>query len=76
MKVSAAYTRTFWPGPARAPVQWGRGGQGRKDVVGRTGTEYLTELNKHASELAASSADWMPWTYWDTLAKQAAPRNV
>ena len=38
--------------------------------------EYLTELNKHASALAANPADWMPWTYRDTLLKQAAPRNV
>ncbi|MDI6451872.1 IS66 family transposase [Anaerobaca lacustris] len=33
--------------------------------------DYLTELNQHADELAASPADWMPWTYRDTLAKHA-----
>jgi transposase len=38
--------------------------------------DYLTELNKHADELAMTPADWMPWTYRDTLAKQAAPANV
>jgi hypothetical protein len=32
--------------------------------------EYLTELNKHASELSDRPDDWMPWTYRDTLAKQ------
>ncbi|OHB64308.1 MAG: transposase [Planctomycetes bacterium RBG_13_60_9] len=35
--------------------------------------EYLTELNKHASELSAHPADWMPWNYRDTLLKQTAP---
>ena len=28
---------------------------------------YLTELQKHASELAAAPADWMPWNYLATL---------
>jgi hypothetical protein len=28
---------------------------------------YLTELQKHASELAAAPADWMPWNYLRTL---------
>ena len=38
--------------------------------------DYLTELNKHADKLAMTPTDWMPWTYRDTLAKQAAPANV
>jgi transposase len=29
---------------------------------------YLTELQKHARELAAAPADWMPWNYLRTLA--------
>ncbi len=28
---------------------------------------YLTELQKHASELAVGPADWMPWNYLATL---------
>jgi hypothetical protein len=28
---------------------------------------YLTELHKHAPELAATPADWMPWNYLRTL---------
>jgi transposase len=28
---------------------------------------YLTELQKHARELAAAPADWMPWNYLRTL---------
>ena len=38
--------------------------------------DYLTELNKHASELSDRPADWMPWTYRDTLAKQAIPQTI
>jgi len=30
--------------------------------------EYLTELQRHATELAANPANWMPWNYRDTLA--------
>ena len=35
--------------------------------------DYLTHLKKHADELCARPADWMPWNYRDTLAKQTAP---
>jgi len=38
--------------------------------------DYLTELNKHADELASHPADWMHWTYQDALASQAAPQNT
>jgi transposase len=30
--------------------------------------EYLIELQRHAMELAANPASWMPWNYRDTLA--------
>jgi hypothetical protein len=30
---------------------------------------YLTELQLHHKELAASPKDWMPWNYRDTLAR-------
>jgi len=40
--------------------------------------DYLTELNQHTEALSAHPADWMPWNYRDTLAKQsdfsAAPK--
>jgi len=29
--------------------------------------DYLTELQKHANELTAHPADWMPWNYLDIL---------
>ena len=38
--------------------------------------DYLTELNKHASELSSHPAHWMPWTYRDTLAREAASANI
>ncbi len=38
--------------------------------------EYLTELNKHADEFSAHPADWMPWTYRDTLAQQVTPQPI
>ena len=37
--------------------------------------DYLTQLLKHAEELAAHPADWMPWNYRDTLQKLAASRK-
>jgi len=30
--------------------------------------EYLIELHRHARELAANAAEWMPWSYRDALA--------
>jgi len=30
---------------------------------------YLTELQRHASQLVESPRDWMPWNYCDTLAQ-------
>jgi ribosomal protein RSM22 (predicted rRNA methylase) len=29
--------------------------------------DYLTELQKHATELAQNAAAWMPWNYRETL---------
>ncbi len=29
--------------------------------------DYLTELQRHAAELASDPAAWMPWNYRDTL---------
>jgi len=38
--------------------------------------DYRTELTQHVSELSSHPADWMPWNYQDTLAKQGAPQSV
>jgi len=34
--------------------------------------DYLTELQKHADELSAHPADWMPWNYRDMLQRTDA----
>jgi transposase len=31
--------------------------------------DYLTELQRHTEELAASTAEWMPWNYGTALAQ-------
>ncbi len=36
-------------------------------LCGANSFEYLTELQRHAQELAASPAEWMPWNYRQTL---------
>ena len=36
--------------------------------------EYITELQKHASQLSSHPERWMPWNYRDTLQRIDAPR--
>ncbi len=38
-------------------------------LCGANSFEYLTELQRHAGELAANPAQWMPWNYRDTLTR-------
>jgi transposase len=38
-------------------------------LCGANSFDYLTELQRHAQELAASPAEWMPWNYRETLAR-------
>jgi hypothetical protein len=33
--------------------------------------DYLTELQRHTQELGAKPAEWMPWSYRDSLAQSA-----
>lgn len=35
--------------------------------------DYLTELQKHASELSCDPDNWLPWSYLDTLQMTDAP---
>lgn len=35
--------------------------------------DYLTELQRHRTELAQTPADWMPWSYRDTLTRIHSP---
>ncbi len=36
-------------------------------LCGANSFDYLTELQRHAQELAASPAEWMPWNYRQAL---------
>ena len=38
-------------------------------LCGANSFEYLTELQRHACELAARPAEWMPWNYRETLSR-------
>jgi hypothetical protein len=38
-------------------------------LCGANSFDYLIELQRHAPELAACPAEWMPWNYRDTLAR-------
>ena len=40
-------------------------------LCGANSFDYLIQLQRHARELAASPAEWMPWNYRDTLARSA-----
>ena len=37
------------------------------ELCGANSFDYLTELQRHARELAANPAEWMPWNYRQTL---------
>ncbi|MEO8592056.1 MAG: hypothetical protein ABI759_01935 [Candidatus Solibacter sp.] len=39
------------------------------ELSGANSFDYLTELQRHAAELAARPAKWMPWNYRETLAR-------
>ena len=41
------------------------------ELNGANPFHYLTELQRHAEELAACPAEWMPWNYRETLARLA-----
>lgn len=42
------------------------------ELNGVNAFDYLTELQRHASELAQNPSEWMPWNYRETLARAAA----
>ena len=39
------------------------------ELCGANPFDYLTELQRHAQELQAGPAEWMPWNYRETLAR-------
>jgi transposase len=43
------------------------------ELCGANPFDYLTELERHADELATNPQDWMPWNYRQTLDALAPP---
>jgi len=43
------------------------------ELAGANPFDYLTELQRHARELAGNPSAWMPWNYRETLARLATP---
>jgi transposase len=41
------------------------------ELNGANPLDYLTQLQRHAAELSAHPAEWMPWNYRKTLAQRA-----
>jgi transposase len=37
------------------------------ELCGANSFDYLTELDRHAGEVAMDPAAWMPWNYRETL---------
>jgi transposase len=42
------------------------------ELCGANPFDYLTELQRHAGELARNPAEWMPWNYHATLGRSCA----
>jgi len=43
------------------------------ELAGANPFDYLTELQRHARELAGNLSAWMPWNYRETLARLTTP---
>jgi hypothetical protein len=43
------------------------------ELGGANSFHYLTELQRHAPQVAASPGEWMPWNYRQTLEQTAGP---
>jgi hypothetical protein len=41
------------------------------ELCGANSFDYLTELQRHARELAATPAAWMPWNYRAAIERTA-----
>jgi hypothetical protein len=41
-------------------------------LCGANSFDYLSELQRHAEELASQPAAWMPWNYRQSLERTAA----
>lgn len=45
------------------------------ELCGANPFDYLTQLQKHAAELAAAPAQWMPWNYCQALGRSGVPSD-
>jgi transposase len=45
-------------------------------LCGANSFDYLVQLQRHAQELAAQPAQWMPWNYRETLVEAATPTDA
>jgi transposase len=45
-------------------------------LCGTNSFDYLVELQRHARELAACPAEWVPWNYRETLARIGVPNSA
>ena len=43
------------------------------ELGGANSFHYLTELQRHAPQVAANPSQWMPWNYRETLERSAGP---
>jgi len=43
------------------------------ELNGANPFDYLKELQRHAGELKRKPAEWMPWSYRETLARLRTP---
>jgi len=46
---------------------------GTCELCGANPFDYLTELDRHATEAALNPAAWMPWNYRQSLVEMSAP---
>ena len=42
------------------------------ELAGANAFEYLTELQRNAARVRDAPAEWMPWSYRETLERAAA----
>jgi hypothetical protein len=42
------------------------------ELCGANPFDYLTQLQRHARELAANPGEWLPWNYRQTLERMQA----
>jgi hypothetical protein len=46
------------------------------ELCGANSFDYLTELQRHAQELAVNPAEWMPWNYRESIGARPTERGA